>query len=85
MRLVGAIKKFATDTAIKTTRFLTRADSIDEARIQQGILMHSTPQQVDDQIANFSGDTFVPLPQWRAHVSELLEKSGIKKQTKSSA
>ena len=84
MKLVQAIKKLATDTAIKTTKFNERASSIEEARIQQGILMHLTPQsttQVYQQITTFTGDTFTSLPQWKANVLQLLEKSGIKKQT----
>ena len=69
MWLVQAIKKFATDTAIKTTRFNERASSIEETRVRQGIRMHSTSQstaQVDDQITTFTGDTFTSLPQWKA-------------------
>ena len=44
MKLVQAIKKLSTDMSIKTTKFNGRDSSIEEARIQQGILMYSTLQ-----------------------------------------
>ena len=81
MKLVQAIKKFATDTAIKTTKFNKRASSIEDARVQQGILIYSTSQsstQVDDQITTFTGDTFTSLPQWKSNVLQLLENQELR-------
>ena len=72
--LVGAI-----DTANKTRQFKDKVKGVKEARKTQGILLHSTPQnipQVENQIM-----TLIYLPQWKANATELLEKSRRKKQT----